>query len=66
MDGRLANAIEPWGPPLMAMATAVVRDTSNVPYVDTIQDAAVAEVVTEIWPREWVLAASPADLWHGH
>ena len=66
LKGVLANAIEPWGGPLMTWARVVVRDPNEVPYVDTIDDERMAEVLTASWPRSWVLSAIPDATWHGH
>jgi hypothetical protein len=64
--GVLANAIEPWGDPLMTRARVAVRGPNEVPYVDAVQDESMAEVLTATWPRSWVLSAIPDAAWHRH
>ena len=64
LRGIIANAIEPWGPPLMSPATAVVRDPNSAPHVEALSAANVSEVLTEIWPRAWVMSAVSPDIWH--
>lgn len=66
LDGILANAIEPWGPPLMTKVHVGVRADHEVPYVEAIYDEEMAKVLTETWSRSWVLSAIPAGTWHGH
>lgn len=66
LRGVIANAIEPWGPPLMSPATAGVYDPNSVPHVDALSVVNVGEVLTETWPRAWVMSAIPADSWHCH
>jgi hypothetical protein len=66
VEGQLANAIEPWGAPLMTRARVAVQDAGQVPYVEEIQDDAMANVLTDTWSRSWVLSAIPDGAWHGH
>jgi hypothetical protein len=66
LDGVLGNAVEPWGRPLVTRARAVVRDATQVPYVEAIQDESMSKVVTGTWSRSWVLSAIPEAAWHGH
>jgi hypothetical protein len=55
-DGRLANAIPPWGL-LAAPATAVVRDAEETPYCAASENRELARVLTEQWPHDVVLGA---------
>jgi hypothetical protein len=66
LTGTLANAIEPWGPAIMAPTRAVVRDPGKVPYVEALPTPDGRNVVDETWPRDWVMSAVPAGLWHRH
>jgi hypothetical protein len=66
LEGVLANAIEPWGQPLMTRARVAVKDVNQVPYVEAIYDDSMAKVITDIWPRTWVLSAIPDAAWHSH
>jgi hypothetical protein len=66
LTGVLANAIEPWGPPLMSRARAVVRDPNSVPHVEAFAAANVREVITDVWPGAWVISAVPDDIWECH
>jgi hypothetical protein len=66
LDGVLGNAIEPWGRPLMTRARVTVRDANQVPYVEAIHGESMSKVLTDTWPRSWVLSAIPEAAWHGH
>ncbi|GAA3223203.1 DUF2199 domain-containing protein [Dactylosporangium siamense] len=66
VDGVLANAIEPWGAPLVKRARVAVRHPDRVPYVEAIEDDEMGKVLTETWSRDWVLSAIPGEAWHGH
>jgi hypothetical protein len=66
LTGILANAIEPWGKPLMTSVRVGVRAAHEVPYVEAFKDPEMGKVLTETWSRSWVLSAIPAGTWHGH
>lgn len=66
LEGVLANAIEPWGRPLMTRARVGVREPHEVPYVEAIHDADMARVISDVWPRPWVLSAIPSGASDGH
>src|SRR5262245_12771944 len=58
LDGRLANAIYPWGPDLLdAPAHARVRDPNDIPYVESSGHPLLHRVLTDEWPHEEVFAA---------
>lgn len=56
LEGRLANAIPPWGL-LAAPVHAVVRDPDETPYCDTSGDPELARVLADEWPHDLVLSA---------
>ena len=56
LDGRLANAVPPWGL-LAAPVRAVVRDPNQTPYCDSSIDERLAAVLTNEWPHDLVLDA---------
>lgn len=66
LTGVLANAIEPWGEPLMTKVRVGVRAAHEVPYVEAFKDPEMGKVLTETWSRSWVLSAIPASVWHSH
>ena len=55
-DGRLANAVPPWGL-LAAPVRAVVRDRNQTPYCDSSSDERLEAVLTNEWPHDLVLDA---------
>ncbi|MQA86393.1 MAG: DUF2199 domain-containing protein [Streptosporangiales bacterium] len=58
--GSLANAVPPWGQPLLgAAARAVVRDTDEPPWVVEGFTPLLDQVLTGIWPHSEVLAGLP-------
>ncbi|MFD6162015.1 DUF2199 domain-containing protein [Nocardia sp. NPDC060256] len=54
IDGRLANAIEPWGL-LASPVIATVRDPDQTPYCDHSSDPLLDRVLHEQWPHELFL-----------
>jgi len=71
LEGVLANAIEPWGPPLMTRARAAVRDVNQVPYVETIYEASILGAVRYpscrmAWPRLVATIARPGGQYQRH
>ena len=61
LDGYLANAIPPWGDALLgSLATAVVRDPTQVPYVERSEREILQRVLLTEWPHEEILAAYEA------
>jgi len=56
LDGRLANAVPPWGL-LAAPVRAVVRYPNQTPYCDSSMDERLAAVLTNEWPHDLVLDA---------
>ncbi len=64
LDGRLANAVPPWGL-LATPVTAVVRDPDHTPYCDKSSDPTLTRILAEEWPHEEVLGALPGDLGRG-
>ncbi|MEV6108973.1 DUF2199 domain-containing protein [Streptomyces sp. NPDC051940] len=58
LRGTLANAIRPWGDGLLsAGVTARVRDTEEIPYAETSDDALAGRILGETWDRDEVLRA---------
>ena len=58
LDGRLANAVSPWGL-LGSRVRAVVRDPEHTPYLDSTPEPDLAAVLTQEWPHGTVLAVLP-------
>ena len=58
-EGRLANAIPPWGL-LAAQAQARVVDPDATPYVVASDDPALSQVLTTEWPHDDVLSVLPS------
>jgi len=56
VEGRLANAVPPWGL-LAAPVRAVVRDRRSTPYCDSSTDPQLTRVLAEEWPHEDILLA---------
>jgi hypothetical protein len=65
-DARLANAIEPWGEPLMGRVHVAVRAQNELPYIESFADEKLNEVLTTVWSRDWVLAAIPEEARTAH
>jgi len=59
LDGRLANAIQPWGL-LATPVRAVVRHPDETPYCESSPDPMLAEVLVKQWPHDLVLG--PLDV----
>ena len=58
LDGRLANAVPPWGL-LGSRVRAVVRDPEHKPYCDSTPEPDLSAVLTQEWPHDTVLAVLP-------
>jgi hypothetical protein len=58
LEGRLANGVAPWGL-LGAPVRLEVRNPDETPYCSASSDATLADVLTNTWPHEKVLAVLP-------
>lgn len=56
LDGRLANAVQPWGL-FAAPVVATVRSTDETPYCTESADPLMARVLGHEWPHGQVLDA---------
>jgi hypothetical protein len=59
LEGRLANAIPPFGL-LASPVVATVRDVEETPYCTESNDAELSRVLTQEWEHTMVLASLPA------
>jgi hypothetical protein len=58
LQGRLANAVPPWGEQVFGKpAFAVVRNPDQVPYIDGSTDHFLDKIVRDEWPHEAILPA---------
>jgi hypothetical protein len=60
VDGRLANAIPPWGL-LGVPVTAVVRTADETPYRDRSPDELLERVLRHEWPHDILLAGTESS-----
>jgi hypothetical protein len=58
LEGRIANAVQPWGL-LGRPATAAVRNQDETPYLTSSSDSLTAQVLTQQWLHDEVLGALP-------
>jgi hypothetical protein len=57
LHGTPANAIRPWGDALLdTRVTVAVRNEGEIPYVTAADSAAVTEILTTVWNRDYVLS----------
>jgi hypothetical protein len=60
LEGRLANAVPPWGAAVFAKpASARVRDPNQAPYLESSPDPQLSDVLSREWPHEEVLPHPP-------
>ena len=57
LQGTFANGIKPWGDGLLgAPVTAVVRNVSEIPYIESSEDDLLRRVLGVTWDRDVVLS----------
>lgn len=61
LEGRIGNDVQPWGL-LAKLATAVVKNPDETPYLASSSDALTHRVLTEPRDHDEVLAALPEAL----
>ncbi len=55
VEGYVANEIKPWNQFPHALVRAVVRDTAQVPYLDSCANQLTTKIIEDTWPHAEVL-----------